>query len=371
MRWTGTTPTDLGTLGGTKSVGRGINASGQVAGRADTKGDSADHAVRWTGTTPTDLGTLGGTNSEGQGINASGDIVGTSQITGNADRHAFLYTGGQMYDLNTLLLPGSGVTRLWVGEAGGSINDLGQIAATGIIGGETHALRLDRVAAASTPTSPVADATMQVAGAAPQSEALRKQFLEFKARAEQGLAKAQYNLGLCYEKGDGVEKDSTAAVKWYRKAAEQGFAVAQSNLGLCYSKGEGVERDSTEAVKWYRKAAEQGLAIAQSNLALGYCNGRGVEKDYAEAVKWLRKAAEQGNDIAQCNLGVCYREGLGVEKDYSEAYAWFNLASKTDKDAANHRYELEKMMSPQQVGDAQKRTKELRALIEAKLKRGG
>ena len=60
------TVTDLGTLGdpgpfgnGITSYGRGINASGQISGEADVaNGDN--HAVGWTGTTPTDLGTLGG-----------------------------------------------------------------------------------------------------------------------------------------------------------------------------------------------------------------------------------------------------------------------------------------------------------------------
>ena len=33
-------------------------------------------------------------------------------------------------------------------------------------------------------------------------------------------------------------------------AAEQGDAAAQYNLGLCYEGGEGVTRDLCEAVKW-------------------------------------------------------------------------------------------------------------------------
>ena len=49
----------------------------------------------------------------------------------------------------------------------------------------------------------------------------------------------------------------TEAVKWYRRVAEQGNARAQYNLGICYERGEGVEKDMTEAVKWYRKAEER------------------------------------------------------------------------------------------------------------------
>ena len=52
-------------------------------------------------------------------------------------------------------------------------------------------------------------------------------------------------------------------MKWWRQAAEQGHAEAQYNLGVCYEKGEGVAQDSSEAVKWFRQAAEQGVAEAQ------------------------------------------------------------------------------------------------------------
>ena len=88
----------------------------------------------------------------------------------------------------------------------------------------------------------------------------------YRIAAEQGYADAQCNLGYCYERGLGVEKDPKEAVKWYRKAAEQGFARAQYNLGLCYEYGTGVEKNPTEAVKWYRKAAEQGYERAKSAL---------------------------------------------------------------------------------------------------------
>ena len=92
-----------------------------------------------------------------------------------------------------------------------------------------------------------------------------------------------------YEAGNYEE-----AVKCYRKAAEQGIADAQYNLGICYYNGVGVGKDDYEAVKWFRKAAEQGYADAQYNLGACYYNGFGVAKDDYEAEKWLRKAAKQG-----------------------------------------------------------------------------
>ena len=57
-------------------------------------------------------------------------------------------------------------------------------------------------------------------------------------------------------------------MKWYRKAAEQGNAGGQLNLGLCYEKGEGVKPDKTEAIKWLRKAAEQDITEEKAKAAL-------------------------------------------------------------------------------------------------------
>jgi TPR repeat protein len=157
---------------------------------------------------------------------------------------------------------------------------------------------------------------------------------EWRPLAEQGNAKAQYNLGAMYENGDGVPQDYAEAVRWYRKAAEQSDARAQFNLGVMYLEGRGVRQDHTEAMKWYRKAAEQGEADAQNNLGVIYDNGRGVPQDYAEAVRWYRGAANLGYAPAQYNLGFMYYEGRGVPQDYAEAAGWYRKAAKQgDADA--------------------------------------
>ena len=150
----------------------------------------------------------------------------------------------------------------------------------------------------------------------------------FLKAADQGLVRSQLTLGLLYACGYDVKKDSAEAVKWYRKAAEQGDADAQYFLGLTYATGEGVPKDSTEAVKWYRKAAEQGDASAQSDLGFMYRYGEGVPKDSTEAVKWYRKAAVQGNAAVQSSLGFMYATGEGVTKDSAEAVKWYRKAAE-------------------------------------------
>ena len=149
----------------------------------------------------------------------------------------------------------------------------------------------------------------------------------YRKAAEQGFARAQRNLGVCYNNGEGVTQSYSEAVKWYRKAAEQGDATAQCNLGWCYENGEGVSKSISDAVKWYRKAAEQGLARAQYSLGLCYEYNKGVSQSWSEAVKWYRKAAEQGDANAQASLGARYENGEGVPRNLTEAIKWYRKAA--------------------------------------------
>jgi len=139
--------TDLGTLGGTRSEAWGVNALGQAVGFADYAGIAGYHAIRTTATglisdPGTDLGTLGGMNSAAYAINLKGQTVGASYIAGNNENHAFFVdTTGPMQDLNDLIPGGTG----WVLQEAHGINDSGQIAGLGTIGGQTHAFLLNPV----------------------------------------------------------------------------------------------------------------------------------------------------------------------------------------------------------------------------------
>ena len=123
-------------------------------------------------------------------------------------------------------------------------------------------------------------------------------FAQLKALGNKGDAPAQNSLGFMYDNGEGVPKDAVQAVFWYRKSAEQGNAKAQYNLGLMYGKGD-VPKDAVQAVSWYRKSAEQGNASAQSNLGASYYKGEGVPKDLVVSYMWRNLAAAQGNEIAK------------------------------------------------------------------------
>jgi len=101
------------------------------------------------------------------------------------------------------------------------------------------------------------------------------------------------------------------ALDKYLTAAEQGDAEAQFNLAVCFAKGDGMPQDAVEAVKWFRRAAEQGDANAQLILGVCFFMGTGVKQNKAEAVKWYRRAATQGHAEAQCALGFSFEKGEG------------------------------------------------------------
>ena len=101
-----------------------------------------------------------------------------------------------------------------------------------------------------------------------------------------------------YDKGEAVPQDHKEAMRLYREAAEQGVAMAQYNLGLLYTKGRGVPQDHKEARKWLGKAADQELARAQNSLGVMYEFGKGVLQDNSLAHIWYNISSANGHEIA-------------------------------------------------------------------------
>ena len=91
-----------------------------------------------------------------------------------------------------------------------------------------------------------------------QQKPLRERLLE---SAQKGDAEAQFELGKNYETGRiGLPKDFAQAEHWYRLAAEQGDPFAEASLGLLYQFGKGVKKDSVQALMWYE------VALARSSV---------------------------------------------------------------------------------------------------------
>lgn len=83
--------------------------------------------------------------------------------------------------------------------------------------------------------------------------------------------------------------------------ANQGDAEAQNNLGEWFAKATGAQQDYAQARAWYEKAATQGHPLAQNNLAELYFAGLGGSPDYVRAYMWVTLAAQhmQGEERKQ------------------------------------------------------------------------
>lgn len=163
---------------------------------------------------------------------------------------------------------------------------------------------------------------------------------EWAPLANAGHADAAFGLGLIFDNGSGVKRDTEAAAVWYQRAAEAGHASAAYNLANLWRAADGPGPDAAEFVRWWRVAAEAGLALAQRNLGVAYQKGDGVPQDDREAIAWYRRAAEQGEPTGAYFLGVAYENGVGTPADLTEAMRWYQMAAPGEPRARHRLAEL-------------------------------
>jgi|GEM_PF-632995 len=214
--------------------------------------------------------------------------------------------------------------------------------------------------------------------AAEQGHRKAREYLETLQDKEQSPASenseddidAQYQLGLAYDYGRGVERDFVRAVKHYRNAAERGHADAQFEMGNMCAFAQGTEHSENEALNWYLKAALQGHkdaqkqlrgiikfqkiaeaalqgdADAQYELAHNYYYGHdafAIKKDPVRAFSWYLQAAELGHPEAQSAVIGYYEEGEHIGKDPAKALYWLNKAAEQ-----GHEFAIERLKEMEQ-----------------------
>lgn len=85
--------------------------------------------------------------------------------------------------------------------------------------------------------------------------------------ASQGVAEAQYRLGVLHELGQGVPKHDADAAAWYSMAAANDHLDAKAKMGLWYRDGRSVRKNATRAVLLLYGAAMEGHKEAMQALA--------------------------------------------------------------------------------------------------------
>ena len=153
-----------------------------------------------------------------------------------------------------------------------------------------------------------------------------------KRAAEKGNARAQFDLGVMYATGNGVEKNEDLALKWFNIATQNNSYKRQEikniNRMVFISKPMREERVSQQFL-FAKRAAEKGNVRAQFDLAMMYLTGKGVRKNEQLAFKYFHTAARNNSVEAKFQMGLNFSEGRGVKKQEQLAKYWFKLASKS------------------------------------------
>jgi len=139
--------------------------------------------------------------------------------------------------------------------------------------------------------------------------------------------RAIFFLAICFENGDGCEKDAKKGIEYYIKSADAGVAIAQSNLGYSYEYGDGVGKDMDRAIHYYKLASNQQYGRAINDLGMCYHYGDGLPIDYKEAVRCYNRAIELKYPPANHNMAMIHLHGRGCDKNPQLALEWFHKGS--------------------------------------------
>jgi len=133
-----------------------------------------------------------------------------------------------------------------------------------------------------------------------------------------GSARSQFEVGLRYEYGRGVNQSDSIARCWYEQSAALQHPDAQYRLAVLFDNGWGVEEDKVKAFENYSSAASQGHVMAQHDLAMMYFYGAGTTRDVVKAYRWLRVANQSGNPLMLKHLQLVASEMSAAEISLAE-----------------------------------------------------
>jgi TPR repeat protein len=160
------------------------------------------------------------------------------------------------------------------------------------------------------------------------------------AAAREGIARAQYNLGLLYLNRNDGGKDPSAAVTWLTEAMKAGDTEAQYTLGNLNEYGIGGPVNYANAGVLYTLACKKGHAAAATHIARMALEGLGTDRSPAQAKAHALLGLERGDQSANSIL-----QELDGKLDDTES-------AKADKALADLRAGLRPTRGPESAKDA-------------------
>ncbi|CAK4086838.1 unnamed protein product [Aphanomyces euteiches] len=184
----------------------------------------------------------------------------------------------------------------------------------------------------------------------PRNDAKSLVHLYFAAAADD--IGANMALGYKHMMGLGVPMSCDAALRYYEVVANRAIEVREhedslnpvlydqrhkrlkQQADLQHKKNQPGDAD---VVEYYHFSADKGDPDATLNLALLYYYGaRGVTQDLRKALHFFHLAHALGVAAAATNLGHIYSRGIGVDVDYSKGFQFFQEAAHEGHAAAQN-----------------------------------
>jgi hypothetical protein len=152
-------------------------------------------------------------------------------------------------------------------------------------------------------------------------------------------------LGYRYESGNGVDRDATKAVAYYKRSCEGGNALGCRFLGVMYEHGYDVDVvDYAKAESLYNKACVKGNSTACRFQGSLYEGGKVGPQDFPKALGLYTKACVGGDELGCSFEGLLYEKGRGTQPDPKRAFSLYDEACKSNEPTGCHRlgtlYEL-------------------------------
>ena len=170
---------------------------------------------------------------------------------------------------------------------------------------------------------------------------IQEAFKYYKLSADNNNIRSQFRMGELYES----EKNIIESFKYFKLCADnttdtymgsleinKKFIIyAQYNVGVCYYKALGVEKNFTEGSRYIKMAAEAKLPQAIYSMYTFYNTGEGVEKNIDEAIKYLKLGAEIKDAASIYQLIVLYYNHriFNIPQNIDEGFKYIKLFVET------------------------------------------
>jgi TPR repeat protein len=186
----------------------------------------------------------------------------------------------------------------------------------------------------------------------------------YRQGAELGHAVCMYNLSVMLDTMDEQPKLKAEVLSWLLRSAGAGLVEAEYQIGVRYNQGKGVQQDFVASAAWFDRASRNDHTQAQLQLGGMYETGQGVKRDYSAARRLYELSAKSGNLGGQIKYAEALANGTGGKQDLPEAYVYaqsaVSAATKSPdnpgtKIAIQLRDDLVKTMTSEQLAEGKKR----------------